>query len=67
MCVRYPIANSGKAKDILSRSKQTLITRSIELLEKETMDQDELASIAAEILQTSSELSRKAKDEGMAA
>jgi len=39
----------------------------MELLEKETMDQDELASIAAEILQTSSEPAETTKNQGMAA
>jgi len=56
-----------RARDILSAHKQTLIKRSMELLEKETMDQDELASIAAEILQTSSEPAETTKNQGMAA
>ena len=56
-----------RAKDILSRNKQTLIKRSMELLEKETMDQDELTSISAEILQKGGEQSRSEKGEGKAA
>ena len=56
-----------KAKDILSRYRQTLITRSKELLEKETMDQDELTSIAAEIQQAGGEKPSSATEEGRAA
>lgn len=54
----------AKAKDILSRHKQTLIKRSRELLEKETMDQDELAGISAEILLTRIEPSRSVAGAG---